>query len=70
MPAPNEEFESAFDDASKDTIEEAAAQDLKDTGDEYSADRDEEAGSGAAEEAAGEESPALPEMAPVAPAKK
>ena len=61
MLPPNEEFESAFDDASASTTEEAAAQSLKDTGDEYSAG-EEEAGSGAAatevvatEEAATEE---------------
>jgi hypothetical protein len=59
MPAPNEEFESAFDDASADTTEEAAAQSLKDTGDEYSAEGDEQIGSGevATEEAPVEEAP-------------
>ena len=57
MSVPNEEFESAFDDASADTTEEAAAQSLKDTGDEYSAEGDEQTGSGeaATEEAATEE---------------
>ena len=56
MPVPNEEYESAFEDASKDSAEEAATQSLSDTGEEYSAERDEETGSaGAAEEETGEE---------------
>lgn len=50
MPVPNEEFESAFDDASKDVEGEAAAQSLSNTSEEYSAEEGAAEGSGGAAE--------------------